>query len=851
MKNRFADIALPVPIDHTFTYIIPPQFAASAQRGVRVLVPFGKKLLTGLILSTTDSTTVKNLRPIIDVLDHKPALSEKMIDLVEWISQYYFAPIGEVIKSALAPGLLLETKQSIRLMNEDLSEILPTLEKKAPQQYRILSALSSTRKTLTVQQIKKQLGIQHIYSILHPLIDQGLIDVEPLLQRPKAQKKMVKMLRLTSIAFQNDDANLSGESIGLTSKQADCLNELRRLIPKEEMTIPLTEFLRESKFSSSVIGSLEKKGFVRTESTELFRSPLDDQYEPPKIHSLTKHQQEAIDQVSAAIELERYQTFLLHGVTASGKTQVYIEAIRKIRERGKTAIVLVPEIALTPQTVRRFSSHFESDVVVMHSQMSAGERYDAWRMAQSGQASIVIGPRSAIFAPLDNLGLVVVDEEHEASYKQFDASPRYNARDVAIVRARISDAIVILGSATPSAESYHNAITQKYTLLELPERIDDARLPKVIVVDMIQERKCEFEELKKKVKEEKIPFPKKLPIRSVSKKLKTEIDLRIARGEGTILLQNRRGYSHFVECFDCGYVEKCSNCEVTLTYHSTKKHLRCHYCGISKKPPSVCPVCKGNEIRFYSLGTQQVEEELKQTFSKATIQRMDLDTTSKKGSHDKILTQFERGECDILLGTQMVAKGLDFPRVTLVGVISADTQMFLPDFRSSERTFQLLTQVAGRAGRSTLEGEVVIQTQQPDHYSLGHVLAHDYVGFMKKELQYREELNYPPYSRIILIEIKGTNESELLARAESFKHQLMKAIEGTPVVVLGPADAAIPKIRSYFRKHIVIKNPRSFDPSGKKLRSIIVEIAKSFCEQGSKGKSKSLLTIDVDPQGMM
>jgi primosomal protein N' (replication factor Y) len=414
----------------------------------------------------------------------------------------------------------------------------------------------------------------------------------------------------------------------------------------------------------------------------------------------------------------------------------------------------------------------------------------------------------------------------------------------------MNNAVVTLGSATPSAESYYNALNGKYKLLELPERVDDARLPAIEIVDMAQERKERYEEFKKDRKEKGTWTVKLPPLPSISRLLKQQIEERISKKEGTILLQNRRGFSHVVECFECGYVERCDNCDVTLTYHLTKKHLRCHYCGSVKEAPNICPKCKGTEIRHHAFGTQQIHEELNTLLPDARVLRMDLDTTSRKGAHDKLLTQFGQGEADILLGTQMVAKGLDFPRVTLVGVISADTQMLLPDFRSSERTFQLLTQVAGRAGRSKLTGEVIIQTLQPTHYSLKHASSHDFVGFYKEELEYRRELDYPPFSRLVLIEFRGASESEVTQHVNKFAEFLMPKA-GTWFSVLGPADAAIPKIKNMYRKHLVVKNLKSTDPAGVKMRAAL-QSARQQYGASPLGKNRAIqLIIDVDPQGMM
>jgi primosomal protein N' (replication factor Y) len=488
--------------------------------------------------------------------------------------------------------------------------------------------------------------------------------------------------------------------------------------------------------------------------------------------------------------------------------------------------------------------------------MSIGERYDAWRRTKEGAYSIVIGPRSAVFAPLKNLGLLIVDEEHEPSYKQFDQTPRYHARDVAIMRGAQNKAVVVLGSATPSLESYTNALSGKHDLLELPERVDNAQLPAVMIVDMTAERRrkldafreerlAEFKADREKARREK----RKFDFGSISDLLKEHIADRLGRKEGIILLQNRRGFSPFVECPDCGHVEMCDNCNITLTFHQTHNHLRCHYCGLVRPAPDTCPKCQSADISYRGVGTQRVEEELAGMFPDAVTLRMDMDTTSERGAHDRILRTFSEGEADILLGTQMVAKGLDFSRVTLVGVISADTQMLLPDFRSSERTFQLLTQVAGRAGRSALTGEVIIQTYQPRHETLVHVLGHDYASFYRQELASREELSYPPFSRIALIEFKGASEGEVIQHAEAFAKLLRERRQGLDV--LGPAAAAISRLKGSYRWHVVVKGIRRVDPSGRRLHRLLKESVAAFLRT-SLGRNGSVkMILDVDPQGMM
>lgn len=853
MPQFLADIALPVPIDHTFTYLVPPDLEPLAKIGSRVLVPFGRKHLTGVIVARPSTTTVKGLKAIRDVLDAQPAFSQDMLRLTKWIAEYYFAPWGDVLRAAIPQGLSQESRRVVRLIIPNASSVLESLKGSAPKQRAILQTLQE-RGSLTVAQLQKKTRTKSVHAALNELQQRGWIAVTEEIPRAKAKPKLENVVRLTATGNKFADGIIQPASDGevrLSPKQLMFLHELASGSKQQDDPVSVTSLLKKVGLSLSSLRSVEKKGLVEITSREVVRMSEYESWETPTSITLNEHQQLALGKISSAIVSGTYKTFLLHGVTGSGKTQVYIESIRKTLERGKTAIVLVPEISLTPQTVRRFKAHFGSDVTVMHSQMSIGERSDAWRQAHHGKVKIVIGPRSAIFAPLENIGLIVVDEEHEASYKQFDAAPRYNARDVAIVRASHCNAVVVLGSATPSAESFFNALNGKYEVLELPQRVDDARMPEIEIVDMTKERKRRFEEMKQEVKASGKPFPKQLPPVSVSRLLQDQIIERIGKHEGVILLQNRRGFSHVMECFECGHVEKCDNCDVTLTYHLTKKHLRCHYCGFVKKPPTVCPKCQGFEIRFHAYGTQQVQQELQELFPKATILRMDRDTTSRKGAHDRLLQQFGRGEADILLGTQMVAKGLDFPRVTLVGVISADTQMLLPDFRASERTFQLLTQVAGRAGRSKIAGEVVIQTLQPDHYSLKHAKTHDFAGFYREELEYRRELDYPPFSRIVLVEFTGERENEVQHHARKFVEFLSHQDDTNHFLVLGPADAAIPKIKNLFRKHVIIKDLKSKDPSGAILRSTLLKARQQYDSSALAKNKKVRMTIDVDPQGMM
>ena len=843
MNRKLANIALPLPLDRTFTYLVPPALESAVEAGRRVLVPFGRKKLSGIVVSFPESSSLPSIKPIIDVLDARPTFSPEMLKLTQWISEYYIASWGDVLKAASPQGATARSTPMVRLVAVNVHELIVQTKRTARIQYAVLSALAE-QPLLSVSQLQKRARSKTILPALQELAGRGWIRIEEQ-TRPAAKPKKENIAVLSEtgrlILTEPDPGTPK-----LTPKQRRILEELQ----KHDEPISLPSLVRMTRGSLSTVKTLAKRELLKIEQREIVRGEYDNPAEPAPSITLNPHQAHALQSIIGAMSAGAHRTFLLHGITGSGKTQVYIDAIREALKNGKTAIVLVPEISLTPQTVRRFKSHFGADVAVMHSQMSVGERYDAWRLAHNGRIRIVIGPRSAIFAPLENIGLIVVDEEHEASYKQYDSAPRYHARDVAVVRASINKAVVVLGSATPSTESYQNALTGKYELLSLPERVDDAKLPDIAIVDMGTERKRRIEEFKKERKEKGDWTAKLGPAPSVSSLLKSHIDQRLDKGEGIILLQNRRGFSHVVECFECGHVERCDNCDVSLTYHQTKKHLRCHYCGLVKPPPSVCPKCHGTEIRHHAFGTQQIHEELQALFPSARILRMDLDSTSRKGAHDKLLTQFGRGEADILLGTQMVAKELDFPRVTLVGVISADTQMLLPDFRSSERTFQLLTQVAGRAGRSKLSGEVVIQTLQPSHYSLRYASTHDFAGFFAEELAYRKELDYPPFSRLVLMEFKGENE-ELVARHAAYVAGLLQPRSGKHFLVLGPADAAIPRIKNLFRKHLVVKDLKSTDPSGSYLRSALLSARDAYLAS-PLGKNRGVqMIIDVDPQGMM
>jgi primosomal protein N' (replication factor Y) len=835
MNQLLVDVALPVPLYQSFTYIVPPDLAQLVRPGSRVLVPFGKKILSGIAVGFPSGSSVKMLRPIHDVLEASPSLSDELLKLGAWIAEYYAAPIGETLKAFLPQGISIENKKTVSLKRELEHDEISRLEQSAGHRGKVLRTLMSG-KHLSISQLQKKSNVKGIYGILADLVDEGTVGVDELLSSATAKPKIEKFVLKKTVSNEFKPKGKSQQK--LMARIAELPNE----------PYPLRSLLKETGASLSSLSALIEKNIVGLVEREVERTV---EFAPEQgataVSSLqlTQHQSHALKEIVAALQANRSKTFLLYGITGSGKTQVYIEAISSVLARGKTAIVLVPEISLTPQIVRRFRMHFGNNVAVMHSRMSEGERYDAWRFSRQGKYRIVIGPRSAIFAPLANLGLIVVDEEHESSYKQFDAAPRYNARDVAIMRGHLANAVVVLGSATPSIESFYNAETKKYSLLELPGRIDNAVLPSITIVNMSDEHTRRFAAMKEEAK----TIGKKAfegGFHSISKLLENKIRDRLQKKEGIILLQNRRGFAPFIECVECGHVERCEQCDVTLTYHLVRKHLRCHYCGSVKPVPNVCAECKGVQLRLQGFGTQRVEQDVAALFPQAKVLRMDLDTTTRKGAHDKLLQQFGRGDADILLGTQMVAKGLDFPRVTLVGVISADTQMLLPDFRSAERTFQLLTQVAGRAGRSALKGEVFIQSYQIEHYSLKHVLTHDYRGFYAEELRYRRSAVYTPFARLVLIEFKGPDEKNVQRTAEKFSGVLRQLI--SQAVILGPVAAVISKIKNSYRWHIIVKALKSNDPSGALVRNAVTRAVQQV---SSSNRNDVRIIVDVDPQGIM
>ncbi len=816
-----AQVALPVPVDRLFSYAIPQAMQQDAMAGCRVLVSFGNRVLTGLIVSTLPAAPLnKKTKPLLDVLDETPSFTPEMLELTAWIARYYLCSWGEVIRAALPSGTSQEQEYLIHLEPE-ASGLLPA----KPAHHALFQVVKSSG-SIALKELKKQ-NSRASLAVMRRLQEEGLVTIETLIQRPKVRIKQARFVRLH--ARYNDPDTLAAARSGIRgTKQLLILDTLLALHNEGHLEPSQAEILSRTGAAASTINSLAKHGIIEVLNREIIRTPLGDVAAPvsaPPAYTLHEAQENALKEISKPIKEEQFKTFLLHGVTGSGKTEVYIAALKDVLSRGKTGIVLVPEIALSPQTVARFRPPFGDQIAVLHSRMSLVERYDAWRSLRSGRFSVVIGPRSAILAPLSNIGLIVVDEEHETSYKQFDPAPRYHARDVAVVRASMNNAVCILGSATPSLESYVNAyIGDKYTYLSMPERVpvpghEAAPLPTVRTINLTLEKR-----------------KRKLP-GTLSQALRVAIADRLEKQEQVILLQNGRGYSSLVECKSCGWSPACSDCAATLTYHKVHHHLRCHYCGQTQKLSRRCPDCGGADITRLGAGTQRIEEELEAQFPKARLLRMDLDTTTGKNAHFKILDQFARGEADILIGTQMVAKGLDFGKVTLVGVVNADVGMLLPDFRAEERTFQLLTQVAGRAGRSKLRGEVILQTRNPEHAVLQFAARHDYSSFAKAALGIRQVLGYPPFGRVVRIEFRGPKEYATEQLALKW-HKGLATIEG--LQVLGPQPAFISRIQKNYRFHIILKAQRRIP------LETISELIKNANKKAGTLPRNYRIAIDVD-----
>ena len=821
----YCEVIFFLSFKNSFTYAVPADLQDSIKFGVRVLAPFGKRTLTGLCVKTKKTVTgieAAKIKEIFDVVDDAPILSKKDFELYEWMAEYYLCSTGEIIRNATPHGTDI---QSIRRITSDTAFCAQLLlaEKGSSTKVKILSVLSE-RDNITLKQLQKTVKKKNLYGLLRSLQLEGAITIVDELSKVKVREKTQRFVKLKYSV--EDVYNIIPEIERRSPKQVVVL---LKMIEYRQAGISLKKLLDETKVNAGSVASLAKRGILALYQRSVERKFRETYENDIPDFTLTDEQIKVHDSVLAAIEQNIFKTFLLYGVTGSGKTFVYLELAKKVIAAGKSVLVMVPEISLTPQITSRFVHIFKDNVVVLHSRISPGERFDAWNKVVQGKAKIVIGARSALFAPLQNIGLIVVDEEHDASYKQNDTVPKYNARDAAVVKGKIYNAPVLLGSATPSVESMFNAQQGKYELLELRERVDNAQMPEIRLVNIIEEKK------------------QKRMYNVFSKTMLDMIDDRLKKKEGTIILQNRRGFSTSVYCFDCGEIEMCDNCSVALVHHINLHQLQCHYCGFTKPVPKQCTKCGSFSIKYFGTGTERVEDELSFYFPEAVLHRVDSDAIAKKGSLGSILNNFRSGQIDILIGTQMVAKGLDFARVTLVCVVSAETNLWMPDFRADERTFQLLTQVAGRAGRAAASGEVLIQTQNDKSPVLRKVIENDYMGFFGRELTNRERLLYPPFVKICLIEAKDLDEQKAkgaIADIYTELHKIKKSL-----IISPPTTAILARLKNEYRYQILIKSPRTSDPSGSVMRNVVSESLKKF---QSKSKFKDVrMLFDIDPQTIM
>ena len=783
--------------DKPFDYLVPEHLEEMIQPGMRVIVPFGPRKVQGFVESLARESSFGSLRKISEPMDLVPALNKELLDLAEWLSIQTLCYKISAFQAMLPPALKAKYQRKIQLLvpKESIPEALHPLF-----QNRSEILWEDALKTISLASIQKEVKNGHLEVIYEV--------------QSRANKKKVKHI------YSLLDADGLQAALASLQKQAIKQRTVIEYFLQENQLIEQKALLHELNISSAVIKGLVEKGILAEKDVEMYRDPYKErQFEQTFPHELTEEQTNVIQPIHASIANKEHDVFLLYGVTGSGKTEVYLQSIDKVLKKGEEAIVLVPEIALTPQMVHRFKGRFGDKVAVLHSGLSVGEKYDEWRKIQRKEVQVVVGARSAIFAPFENLGIIIIDEEHEMTYKQ-EENPKYHAKDVAIKRGMTHCCPVILGSATPSLESFARAQKGVYTLLTLQKRMNNNPLPEVEIVDMREELREGNRSMFSRVLLEKLAD-------------------RLEKKEQTVLFLNKRGHSSFVMCRDCGYVMKCPHCDISLTYHQYNHLMKCHYCGYEEPTAKVCPECASEHIRYFGTGTQKVEEELTKIMPEARVIRMDVDTTSRKGAHEKLLKQFQDGKADILLGTQMIAKGLDFPKITLVGVLSADTMLHLPDFRSSEKTFQLLTQVSGRAGRHELEGEVIFQTYTPEHYSIELSSQQNYDLFYAREMMIRKSHAYPPYYYITLI----TVSHEQLTKVVSVTEQITKIIRQKLLpntVVLGPVASPISRIKNRYRYQCLIKYKQ--EPN---LKTVLKSVLDHY--QGEISSNGLQISIDVNP----
>jgi primosomal protein N' (replication factor Y) len=800
----YCDVSLPVPVDRAFTYGLPPAIRDRARTGSRVVVPFGPRKLTGVIIGLHTQTPEVETRDVLRLLDPDPVLDAQLLSLGRWIASYYCAPLGEVLRgmTPLAGETRSTTTYRLTASGRDAAQQFLHASRAQEPAVVVLQLLESRPLSASTLLRKVPDAAPALKTLIKKgwvAVEQGVADRDPL--RAPSHRLSAEFVRRPV-------------SEKLTQSERELISYLE-LHPGSHNLADMEVVFPKA---STAARALARRQLIslQAESPAVQAS----QARPP--YELNAHQQKAFEAVRAALDESAYAAFLLHGVTGSGKTEVYLRLIEYTLQQQRSALLLVPEIGLTPAVAGQFFDRFGDRVAMLHSAFTDMERAGQWRRIRSGGAGVVVGTRSAVFAPMRSLGLILVDEEHDQSYKQ-EETPRYNGRDVAVVRARASNAVVVMGSATPSLESRYNAERGRYNLLELPERIQQRPLPEVDIIDMRQE----FLETRKQA--------------TFSRALVAALQDRLDRGEQAMLLLNRRGFSSVVACRACGERLQCQNCAVSLTHHRRDRRMLCHYCGYTEKVPEVCPACQSEHIYFLGIGSERVEAELHRDFPKARVVRMDRDSVSGRRDYETILHGFRDKQYDILVGTQMIAKGHDIPNVTLVGIVNADVGLGMPDFRAAERTFQLLTQAAGRAGRGELAGTVLLQTINPEHYAIRAAAAQDYAKFYAKELEFRRLMRYPPFAALANLLIRHASQEEALRLSGELGRLLDPPPEG--LRILGPAEAPVPRLKREFRYQLLIKSS-----SRARLNEVLRQIRQFASEQRWPATS---LAIDVDPLSLL
>ncbi len=829
----FLEVAVPVPLHKTFHYKVLPPLSEKARPGTRVLVPFGSKILTGVVLARVDTPEVgeDKIKPVLSVLDPEPLLLPLMLALSRWVAEYWLAPPGECLRLFFPPGMEISSVLKVRLT--PVGAYLPegVAGKLSPARQSILQAVRE-RGTTTVPYLQRALRDIAVHAHLAAMRQKGWVELVQETAAARVKEKKVRCLALTPEGKKLlSSADPAGE-IARTSRPRQAEKQLAVLRFLSEFPPPLSESMvrKEAKATTALLKTLAHRGWVEVREHLHHRRTWQKEWHGRVSQvELTAEQRAVVESVRRAMEEGFRDPLLLHGVTGSGKTEVYVHLIRGVLASGGQALVLVPEIGLTPAALHIYRAHFGNQVALLHSGLGEGERHDEWWRVRRGEAQLVVGTRSAVFAPLERLKLIIIDEEHDSSYKQ-DESPRYHARDVAAWRAREQQAVLLLGSATPAVESYYQAAeSKKWRLLSMSRRVQDRPLAEVEVVDMQEE------------------FLRHGPTVVLADALKESLAECLQTGQQALVLLNRRGFSPIFLCRSCGFVLNCDHCSSPMTFHQSEQLMLCHHCRRCKEVPTICPQCRGRYIYYVGEGTEKLQAMLQKLYPGHRIDRMDADSVTRKGGYFRVLNGLLKGETDILVGTQMIAKGHDFPNVTLAAVVGADRGLSVPDFRSSERTFQLLTQVAGRSGRGEIKGKVVIQTRYPNHYSLRCACRQDYPAFFREELEYRRALAYPPFVFLAALLIRHTDLDQLKSTSEKAAQALHKVLaEMQPagrLRIFGPNPAALEKIKSQFRYQILLKATRRDD-----LLRLLRKALPAWKEQGIAATG---ISIDLDPMSLL